>query len=86
MRDQPAGPPGRTITGSTICDEPLATGRTAHERRVAASYDEVLLDVAVRVQAARSIGKSDIGALLLWKRLRADTLTLRSQGPRSGGP
>lgn len=55
----------------------LATARTAYERHVASSYDEVLLEVAARVQAAGSIGKSDIGALLLWKRLRADTLWAR---------
>lgn len=38
---------------------------------MASAYDEVLIEVAARVQAAGSIGKSDIGALLLWKRLRA---------------
>ncbi|WP_328649095.1 hypothetical protein OHS58_17980 [Amycolatopsis sp. NBC_00348] len=47
--------------------------RTAYEQQVASAYDEVLVEVAVRARAAGSIGKSDIGALLLWKRLRADT-------------
>jgi hypothetical protein len=51
----------------------LATARTAYERQVASAYDEVLVEVAARVQATGSIGKADIGALLLWKRLRADT-------------
>ncbi|OZF47269.1 hypothetical protein CH293_19950 [Rhodococcus sp. 14-2470-1b] len=37
------------------------------------SYDEVLFDVVARVESARSVGKADIGALLFWKRLRADT-------------
>lgn len=36
-------------------------------------YDEVLHEVIDRVAAACSVGKMDIGALLFWKRLRADT-------------
>lgn len=36
-------------------------------------YDEVLVDVANRIKATASIGKADIGALLFWKRLRANT-------------
>lgn len=51
----------------------LTTARTAFEQQVASAYDEVLLEVAERVRSSGSIGKSDIGALLLWKRLRADT-------------
>ncbi|MDQ7802668.1 hypothetical protein Q5425_02920 [Amycolatopsis sp. A133] len=51
----------------------LTTARTAYEQQVASAYEEVLLEVAERVRAEGSIGKSDIGALLLWKRLRADT-------------
>jgi hypothetical protein len=51
----------------------LTTARTAYEQQVASAYDEVLLEVAARVRFEGSIGKSDIGALLLWKRLRADT-------------
>jgi hypothetical protein len=37
------------------------------------AYDEVLADVAGRIQTTASIGKADIGALLFWKRLRANT-------------
>jgi hypothetical protein len=37
------------------------------------AYDEVLFEVAGRIAGAGSIGKSDIGALLLWKRLQANT-------------
>lgn len=33
-------------------------------------YDETLRDVIVRATAAGSLGKSDLGALLLWKRIR----------------
>ncbi|WP_055691547.1 hypothetical protein [Streptomyces prasinus] len=40
---------------------------------VSPHYDEVLHHVAHRAQAEGSLGKADIGALLLWKRLRADT-------------
>ena len=36
-------------------------------------YDEVLSQVAARAQEAGDLGKADIGALLFWKRLRADT-------------
>lgn len=44
-----------------------------YEQQTAAAYDEVLAEVAARIATAVSVGKSDIGALLLWKRLRADT-------------
>lgn len=36
-------------------------------------YDEVLIEVSDRIRSSGSIGKADIGALLFWKRLRADT-------------
>lgn len=36
-------------------------------------YDEVLHEVAGRVERSGSIGKADIGALLFWKRLQANT-------------
>jgi hypothetical protein len=38
-----------------------------------APYDEVLIEVQKRAQLARSLGKADIGALLFWKRLQANT-------------
>ena len=46
-------------------------------RRTSAAYDEVLTEVAARASTTRSIGKSDIGALLMWRRLRADTPWVR---------
>lgn len=52
------------------------TLRAAHAAYMAATspaYDEVLNEVADRIQAIGSIGKADIGALLFWKRLRANT-------------
>ncbi len=45
----------------------------AYHAEVSPEYDEVLDQVAERVQGGGSIGKADIGALLFWKRLRADT-------------
>ncbi len=41
------------------------------------AYDEVLLEVSERIRASGNIGKADIGALLFWKRLRADTRWVR---------
>ena len=51
----------------------LEAAHTAYEQQRAVAYDEVLVEVAARIVITGSIGKSDIGALLLWKRLRADT-------------
>ena len=51
----------------------LVAAHAEYEAQVSNAYDEVLHEVAERVSTTGSIGKSDIGALLLWKRLRADT-------------
>ncbi|MBP2579563.1 hypothetical protein J3A78_000041 [Streptomyces sp. PvR006] len=53
--------------------ERLASARQAYADAVSPHYDETLRDVIQRASASGSIGKADIGALLLWKRLRADT-------------
>jgi len=37
------------------------------------AYDEVLYEISDRVRDRGSISKADIGALLLWKRLQANT-------------
>lgn len=50
----------------------LASHRAYHSE-TSPAYDEVLDQVAARVRETGEIGKADIGALLLWKRLRADT-------------
>ena len=47
--------------------------QTAHVETDERVYDEVLYEVAERVQRSGSIGKGDIGALLFWKRLQANT-------------
>lgn len=44
----------------------------ARARYVESHYDEVLHEVAARIEARSSVGKTDIGALLFWKRLRAN--------------
>ncbi|WP_432560672.1 hypothetical protein [Granulicoccus sp. GXG6511] len=51
----------------------LASAHEDYQTTVSAHYDEVLHEVARRVDEAQSIGKSDIAALVFWKRLRADT-------------
>lgn len=45
----------------------------ARESHPTSAYDEVFDQVASRIAEAGSAGKADIGALLFWKRLRADT-------------
>jgi hypothetical protein len=42
------------------------------------AYDEVVDEVAERVAGSGSIGKLDIGALVAWKRLRADTAWVKA--------
>jgi hypothetical protein len=51
----------------------LQAAHTTYEQQAAPAYDEVLVEVTARISTTGSIGKSDIGALLMWKRLRADT-------------
>ncbi|MFJ7242795.1 hypothetical protein ACIQWB_37530 [Streptomyces olivaceus] len=51
----------------------LASARQAYTDTVSPYYDETLHHVAQRARVSGDIGKADIGALLMWKRLRADT-------------
>lgn len=53
--------------------ETLRASHAAYFSGTSRAYDEVLADVAARILATGSIGKTDIGALLFWKRLRANT-------------
>lgn len=55
----------------------LLKAHDAYESEVSPHYDEVLHEVSDRVGGSGSIGKSDIGAILFWKRLRADTPWVR---------
>ncbi|MDQ1593494.1 MAG: hypothetical protein QOH40_50 [Arthrobacter pascens] len=57
--------------------ETLRAAHTAYVAATSPAYDEVLTEVANRIQATASIGKADMGALLFWKRLRADTPWVR---------
>lgn len=47
--------------------------KAAHAETDVRIYDEVLYEVVERVERSGSIGKSDIGVLLFWKRLQANT-------------
>lgn len=57
-------------------DAQLSKLRQAPEQYLAQDgvehYDEVLREVSARAKATGDLGKADIGALLFWKRLRAD--------------
>lgn len=57
-------------------DDPWPTLGVAHARYLATVspyYDDVLRDVASTINDRGDIGKTEIGALLFWKRLRANT-------------
>lgn len=53
--------------------ERLRQARLDYGQAVSPSYDEVFHEVVDRIAEAGSVGKSDIGALLFWKRLRANS-------------
>jgi hypothetical protein len=55
----------------------LCKAHTDFHASVSPAYDEVLLEVSERIRSSGHIGKADIGALLFWKRLRADTRWVR---------
>ncbi|MFC9219266.1 hypothetical protein ACFT8W_00295 [Streptomyces hygroscopicus] len=51
----------------------LIPARASYLADVSPHYDEVLHDVAQRTEHTRSLGKTDIAALVAWKRLSAQT-------------
>lgn len=51
----------------------LAAARASYLSGVSPHYDEVFWDVAERAESMGSLGKTDIGALVVWKRLSAQT-------------
>ncbi|WP_458246816.1 hypothetical protein [Streptomyces sp. MAI_2237] len=51
----------------------LIPARADYLAHVSPHYDEVLHDVAQRTEHAGSLGKTDIAALVVWKRLSAQT-------------
>ncbi|MFG3115511.1 hypothetical protein ACGF4C_13995 [Streptomyces sp. NPDC048197] len=64
---------GSPFTLATEQWQQLAAARQAYTDTVSPHYDETLQQVTQRARASGDIGKADIGALLIWKRLRADT-------------
>lgn len=65
-------PRGRPLARRPDCRAHLlASARQTYT--VSPYYDETLQHVAQRACENGNIGKADIGALLMWKRLRADT-------------
>ncbi len=55
----------------------LRRARLSYLAEVNSAYDEVLHEVHDRIIAVGSVGKADIGALVFWKRLQANTLWAR---------
>ena len=53
--------------------EDLISARSNYLRDASGNYDEVLVSVSHSISTTGSVGKADIGALVFWKRLRADT-------------
>jgi hypothetical protein len=51
----------------------LVDARREVAEHVSGAYDEVLDEVSGRIRETGSIGKVDVGALLFWKRLQANT-------------
>lgn len=85
--DRPIGTDGRPRKESPVTPKNPAAPRAAWASLVEARakydataspfYDEVLDGVTRSIRESGSIGKADIGALLFWKRLRADTPWVR---------
>lgn len=53
--------------------ERLRQAKAEYDKGGSEFYDEVLHEVSDRAAAAGSVGKLEIGALVLWKRIRADS-------------
>ncbi|MFE7161261.1 hypothetical protein [Streptomyces sp. NPDC057636] len=61
---------------AAVCNrawEALVPARASYLSDVSPHYDEVLWEIAQRTERADSLGKSDIAALVVWKRLSAQT-------------
>lgn len=61
---------------AALCDrvwDVLVPARASYLADVSPHYDEVLREVAQRTEHAGSLGKTDIAALVVWKRLSAQT-------------
>ncbi len=51
----------------------LIAAHDSYRAATSPNYDEVLWEVSQRAEASGSLGKADIGALVVWKRLSART-------------
>ncbi|MEC3853730.1 hypothetical protein [Paenarthrobacter ureafaciens] len=57
--------------------ETLLGAHESFQSGASPAYDEIFNEVSGRICESGSVGKTDIGALLFWKRLRADTRWVR---------
>ncbi|MFI5689133.1 hypothetical protein [Streptomyces sp. NPDC051636] len=69
--DMPAGEESAVLCGRVW--DVLIPARAGYLAAVSPHYDEVFHDVAQRTERAGSLGKTDIAALTVWKRLSAQT-------------
>ncbi|MFD9112162.1 hypothetical protein [Streptomyces bottropensis] len=69
--DTPAGEESDATRGRVW--DVLIPARAGYLADVSPHYDEVFHDVAQRAEHAGSLGKTDIAALVVWKRLSAQT-------------
>ncbi|MGW4543594.1 hypothetical protein ACWEOP_37740 [Streptomyces chartreusis] len=69
--DTPAGEESAALYGRVW--DVLIPARAGYLAGVSPHYDEVFHDVAQRTEHAGSLGKTDIAALTVWKRLSAQT-------------
>jgi len=71
---------GATSTSVVLSDSDwtrLEAAAARYDRAVSPYYDEVLDEIADRAARTGSLGKADIGALVLWKRVRSDSLAMK---------
>ncbi|MGW4201469.1 hypothetical protein [Streptomyces sp. NPDC004726] len=74
MEEATEAAPGEEF--AALCDQVwdvLIPARAGYLAGVSPHYDEVLHEVAQRTEHTGSLGKSDIAALVVWKRLSAQT-------------
>ncbi|WMY78054.1 hypothetical protein [Citricoccus sp. I39-566] len=57
----------------TEIENQLLAAKAKYDEQASPHYDEVLSEVSSRAEASSSLGKVDIGALVAWKRLQANT-------------
>lgn len=58
---------------SSLAVQPLADALASYERKSSPHYDQVFEQVSERAAADGELGKVDVGALVVWKRLNAST-------------